>query len=225
MLGLRRRPVKTHARLAREELNESIEHLVQAANHAAGGVGATVGPRVSAARERVGPAADRMRTVAAAGLGTTAAALAPLAVAARDGSRLAKRDMLAMKKMTKREKKSSGRWPRMALLAAGVAVGLAGAMVVRRRRQQQHWEEYDPSRPMESPADQASGVLHKAADTVSTTAETLAEKTSSAIDSATSARSASSGTPASSPSTATAPAPGVATPVPGVESPSSNSRS
>jgi hypothetical protein len=117
---------------------------MQAANHAAGGVNATVGPRMHAARERVTPATDRARTAAAAGLGATAAALAPLATAAKNSGRRA---------IGKKPVKPARRWPRIAtLLAAGAAVGAAGAFILRRRRQQQ-WEEYDPSRPVETTSD------------------------------------------------------------------------
>jgi hypothetical protein len=116
---------------------------VQAANHAAGGVNATVGPRMHAARERVTPATDKARTAAAAGLGATAAALAPLATAARKGGRRA---------IGKTPVKPARRWPRIAtLLAAGAAVGAAGAFIMRRRRQQ--WQEYDPSSPVETTRD------------------------------------------------------------------------
>jgi hypothetical protein len=142
--GLRGRPAKTHARLVREELSESFDHFVQAANHAAGGVNATVGPRMHAARERVTPATDKARTAAAAKLGATAAALAPLATAAKNSGRRA---------VGKKPVKPARRWPRIAtLLAAGAAVGAAGAFILRRRRQQQ-WQEYDPARPVETTSD------------------------------------------------------------------------
>jgi hypothetical protein len=117
---------------------------MQAANHAAGGVNATVGPRMHAARERVTPAAGKARTAAAASLGATAAALAPLATAAKNTGRRA---------VGKKPVKPARRWPRIAtLLAAGAAVGAAGAFILRRRRQQQ-WEEYDPARPVETTSD------------------------------------------------------------------------
>ncbi|HEU5108783.1 MAG TPA: hypothetical protein VFT95_09520 [Micromonosporaceae bacterium] len=144
VIGLRRRPAKAHARLLREELSESLEHFMQAANHAAGGVNAAVSPRMHAARERVGPATDKARSAAAARLGATAAALAPIATAAKNGGRRA---------VGKKPIKRTRRWPRIAtLLAAGAAVGAAGAFVLRHRRRQQ-WEEYDPSQPVETTAD------------------------------------------------------------------------
>ena len=87
MLRLRRRPARTHAQLVRDELSESLDHFVQAANHAAGGVGATVGPRIDAARDRVAPATDTdasPRPLPATA--RTIAVLTPLAVAAKDGA-------------------------------------------------------------------------------------------------------------------------------------------
>ncbi|MFY1696805.1 hypothetical protein [Solwaraspora sp. WMMA2101] len=77
--------------LVRAELGESLDHFMQAATHAAGGVGATVGPRIHAARTAVGPTADRMRDSASQGMTRTMATLAPLAVAAADGARQAGR--------------------------------------------------------------------------------------------------------------------------------------
>ena len=59
MFGIGRR--KTQGQLARAELNQGIGHLRQAATHAAKGAGATVGPRVQAARGAVGPTAIVVR--------------------------------------------------------------------------------------------------------------------------------------------------------------------
>jgi hypothetical protein len=208
VLRLQRRP-KTHARLLKEELGESIDHFVQAANHAAGGVGATMRPRVHAARERVSPAADKMKTAAATGLGTTAAALAPLAVAARNGGR---------RMVGRKPAPPPRRWPRIAiLLAAGAAVGAAAAMIMRhRQRQEQQWEEYDPSRPGD-----ATSTTDEITRPGSTTADELAGRASAGIETIdTSASSTGLGRSA----------PGMAAPVPGIglaspaESPSSNSR-
>lgn len=157
MFAFRRRPVKTHARLARKELSESMNHLAQAANHAAGGVGATVGPRLNAARTRVSPAAGKMKTAAVAGMGGTVAALAPVAVAARNSVSRTKPGKGRKAKAGKgraagrQQDKQRGRLSRVArLLMAGAAVGGAAAIIMRRRRRQQEWEEYDPGRPMDS---------------------------------------------------------------------------
>ena len=73
--------------LVRAELGESFGHFRQAATHAAGGVGATVGPRVQAARVYLSPTATRVAQTAANGWGSTMTMIAPLAVAALAGAR------------------------------------------------------------------------------------------------------------------------------------------
>src|SRR5215813_3579901 len=50
---------KTRGELVRAEFGESLEHLRMAAHHAAGGVGASVGPRYDSIRDRYGSAKDR----------------------------------------------------------------------------------------------------------------------------------------------------------------------
>ncbi len=55
-----RRQVKTRGQLMRDELSEGVDHLWQAASHAAGEVGAAVGPRWDSAKERL-PWIVRMR--------------------------------------------------------------------------------------------------------------------------------------------------------------------
>ncbi|MFV2107550.1 hypothetical protein [Micromonospora sp. LOL_015] len=155
--------------LVRAELGESLDHFMQAATHAAGGVGATVGPRIHAARDAVAPTADRVRGSASQGMTATMATLAPLAVAAADGARQARRAtrkaktknmknmkaakrtaMPAMKaKLTpsKRAKHSRRRWPMIVgVLAAGAAIGTIAV----RRRQAAQWEEYDPGQALDT---------------------------------------------------------------------------
>lgn len=163
MFGIARR--KSHTQLVRQELNESLDHLMQAATHAARGAGSTMGPRMSTARDRVTPAAGKVRNVATTGWGSTIAALAPLAAAATKSARQAdsstrkakaknakalQRNAKALQKNAKAMKgKGSGksRSKLTGLLIAGAAVGAAGALVMRRRKQQS-WDEYDPSRPV-----------------------------------------------------------------------------
>jgi hypothetical protein len=91
------------------------------------------------------------------------AAFAPLAAAAAEGAREAGRSTkragrnarrAGTTKMravtpTRESRMSRKRWPMLAgMLAAGAAVGAAGALVMRRRKQQQ-WQEYDPSHAMD----------------------------------------------------------------------------
>lgn len=153
VFGLRRR--KAHRDLVRAELGESFDHFRQAASHAANGVGATVGPRMQAARSYAGPAAARAKRSAAKGWESTMVAVAPLAVAAVDGARQAGTvtgKAKSMKAMRRNKKKSrpSGRLSRVAgLAAAGAAVGAAGAYALRRRNQAR-WDEYDPAQALDA---------------------------------------------------------------------------
>ena len=166
MFGIVRR--KSRGQLVREELSQSVEHFKQAATHAARGTGATVGPKISAARDRVQPAAGRVKGAASSGWGSTVAALAPLAAAASDASRQAdkqgkkaekardknvkqlqkKSDVLQRKTNKAMGRKQSKPTSKLTgLLVVGAAVG-AGAAYVARRRKSQQWDEYDPSRPI-----------------------------------------------------------------------------
>lgn len=159
MFGIGRR--KTQGQLAKVELNQGIGHLRQAATYAAKGAGATVGPRVQAARVAVAPTAVLVRDRASSGFASTAAALAPVLLAVRNarveaaGKASSGRKVMAAKQsaMTKKaknmkpgkKKQSRSRGMTAGLLVAGTVAGLAGAMAMRRRREQQEWAEYDPT--------------------------------------------------------------------------------
>ncbi|SCL22129.1 hypothetical protein GA0070616_2474 [Micromonospora nigra] len=163
MFGIGRR--KTRGQLAKIELNQGIGHLRQAAAHAAKGAGATVGPRVHAARGAVAPTAVMVRDRASSGLASTAATLAPLALAVRHAqaeaagkavagrkATAAKRAAVAKKMKAKnmKKRKTRRRGSMMTgLLAAGAVAGVVGAMALRRRREQQEWAEYDPTSTLE----------------------------------------------------------------------------
>src|SRR5437588_12511334 len=82
-----RRQVKTHAQLMRDEMSEGFGHLWQAAAHAAGGIGATVGPKWDSAKGHLPNKA--MRAATAHGWESTLAAFAPLMEAARTGAMVA----------------------------------------------------------------------------------------------------------------------------------------
>ena len=165
MFGIGRR--RTRGQLAKVELNQGVGHLRQAAVHAAKGAGASVGPRVQAARGAVGPTAIMVRDRASSGLASTVAALAPLVLAMREaqaeaagkagaGRKAAAKRAAASRKVKaknvkaarkKQKNRSAGRM--VGLLAAGTVAGLAGAMAMRRRREQQEWAEYDPTGGLE----------------------------------------------------------------------------
>lgn len=164
MFGFARR--KTQGQLARAELNRGVGHLRQAATHAARGAGATVGPRVQAARNAVTPATVMIRDRTSSGLATTAAALAPLTLAIRQAQAEAAARTAAGKKavatkqaaatrkvkaknMKSKKKKSRRSGTMIGLLAAGTVAGLAGAMALRRYREQQVWTEYDAGAALE----------------------------------------------------------------------------
>lgn len=161
MFGFGRR--KSQGQLAKAELNQSISHLMQAANHAAKGAGATVGPRVQVARGYVGPAATKVRDRASTGWGTTLTTLAPLAAAARDSAAqagpLTRKAKSKTMRITGKKKQPRRRGSMMTgLLAAGAIAGVAGAVALRRRREQQEWAEYDPTRTLEPMRDEVDSI-------------------------------------------------------------------
>ncbi|GAA0724552.1 hypothetical protein GCM10010199_34200 [Dactylosporangium roseum] len=140
----RRRRVKTHSRLMREELGESFDHLRMAAAHAADGASGALAPRVESARQAVKPG---LRKAQGAAMGGMDAVL----VIARDRSRQAgkKAEKMGRKGKTRMmgNQGRTRRWPMTlgGLLVAGAAVGMASAML-RRRRNQQAWDEYGSTR-------------------------------------------------------------------------------
>ncbi|MFG2056212.1 hypothetical protein ACGFI9_19540 [Micromonospora sp. NPDC048930] len=182
VFGIGRR--RTQGQLAKAELNQGIGHLRQAATHAAKGAGATVGPRVQAARVAVVPTAVMVRDRASSGVASTAAALAPLLLAMRNaqaeaaGKSLKSRKAAAakqaavskkvkaknMKIARKKQKKSRGMMA--GLLAAGTVAGLAGAMAMRRRREQMEWTEYDPGTKLGSAREDKLEPLREDVDTI-----------------------------------------------------------
>lgn len=175
MLGFSR---KTRGQLMRDELGSSWEHFLQAASHAANGVGSTVGPRASAVRG----AAER-------GWGSTAAALAPLAVAYRQGAADARAEALKLaKKTTKATRKGKQQMSNkkvgmlIGLLAAGAAVGAAGALVMRRRRRQQ-WADYDPTESFDSMSPDARAMVDKASSRADKAMSKAADKLDSTASS------------------------------------------
>jgi hypothetical protein len=181
----RRRQVKTHARMMRDELGVSLEHLRQAAAHAAGGTADFVAPRATAARRAVKPGLKAAR-------GTTMAALVPLAAATRNRARQAgkvankgKSQLSKNTKLGKRESAMTGkRWPMVigGLLAAGTAVGVTGAVIARRRANRSHWEEYGTTQPTTSMKQTAGSMMDSAKSTVESGVEKVQSLTESAKD-------------------------------------------
>jgi hypothetical protein len=159
-----RRQAKTRSELVRAEFAESLDLFRQACARAAGGFGATVGPQLGMAKDKattargfIAPHTSRVTNAASSGWDTTIAAFSPLAESARQGA--TKAAMLQAKndkkskngdskgkrvKITATAEESHGHGTLYALLATGVAVGAAGALVARRRTRAK-WSEYEPS--------------------------------------------------------------------------------
>ncbi len=116
---------RTHSQQLMDELTQSYAHFKLAAAHAAGG-----------AAEKMTPAYDRARILAAERAAMTRDRLAPLYEQARHGAMNARKGEVVRRK---------NRWPALVgLLAAGAAVGAAGAVVARRRRAAAEWDEFEP---------------------------------------------------------------------------------
>jgi len=167
-----RRKAKTHGQLMRAELSEGFGHLWQAATHAAGGLGATVGPKWDTAKGHFPPSIGKARTAAAHGLDTTLTAFAPLLIAARDGATTATNK--ARKAKSKAGKKESGMSRKrttllVGLLAAGAAAGAAGAMMARRRNRAK-WDEYE-QRGIQAARQGAKSMLDSAQSTLDKSAQ------------------------------------------------------
>jgi len=145
-----------------DELAESYGHLRQAAGHMAGG-----------AAEKVTPPYDRARNMASKSWVGTKGAFQPMVEQMRAGAANARADYEA-------EHAKRNRWPALVgLLAAGAAVGAAGAMVVRRRRAAAEWEEYEPIPAMGEGAYGEHGAGRSAVEKVSAGAASVAETVSS----------------------------------------------
>jgi len=177
---------KRRSAMVKQELGQSVDHLKRAATLAAQETGATVGPKIHAARDRVQPAAVKAKDAASSGWETAVATLTPLVVAASENMRAAsdnvrqagqksvevsRKTAKANKKSAKKNakklekrankalgrKQSSHRASRLVGFAlVGTAVGAGAAYVLRRRRAAQ-WDEYDPSRPISSTPPPADG--------------------------------------------------------------------
>jgi hypothetical protein len=159
-----RSTARRHSEQLMDELSQSYGHLKMAAAHAAGG-----------AAERITPGYDKARNRASRGWYTTRDAFAPLYEQVREGAANARKEP-----QVKRNK-----WPMVAgLVAAGAAVGAAGAMIARRRRVAAQWDQYDPMPSLEeSPYGEAKpSATHRVtagaasvADSVSSQAGKLAD--------------------------------------------------
>ncbi|MDR7279941.1 hypothetical protein [Catenuloplanes atrovinosus] len=167
-----------------------LDHLRQAATHAAEGVGATVAPRVHAAREVVTPAASRARTVAAGSI----AAFTPMAMAATETARQAgktsrrmkRKNAKALRRAVGREERGMSRNRKLTgLLMIGVAAGVAGSMIMRRRRQreEEQWTTHESS-TARSATEAARQMTENAKDRMHSATESAKETVKSAAETA-----------------------------------------
>lgn len=175
MFGSGRDGARTRAQLFRDEMEESFDHLLRAAGYAAGGVGATVGPGIRAAREHATPAAGRVHSAAARGWESGVAAFAPLTGVARGVPRQAMAKGRKRLSVRRRNQVSRGRWSVLAALAAaGAAAGVVGALVMRRRRERE-WDEYAPDRSLGSVDEFVTSTADRAAGTAGESTQPAAE--------------------------------------------------
>jgi hypothetical protein len=171
---------KSRGRQMKDELGQSVDHFKRAASLAAQETSATVGPTLSAAVDRVQPAAVKAKDAASSGWGSAVATITPLVTAAGENVRhaggsvrqagqlskskskkAAKENKKAAKKLQKRADIAVGRKPRgrgsklLGFALLGTAVGIAAAYAAKRRQAAQ-WDEYDPAAPI-TPSTQVSG--------------------------------------------------------------------
>jgi hypothetical protein len=166
----RRRQMKNHRTLMRDELAESFDHFRMAAIHAKDGTAAHIGPRISATRRSVAPTLRKAS-------GATLATVGPVALAAGKSAKSAARTGRAK---LMREEPRVRRWPKIVggLLIAGAAVGAAGTFMARRRANRSRWEEYGTARST------MSNTGASMASSARQTAETGKQKVQSLADSA-----------------------------------------
>ena len=170
----RKEPPPTHGQVVMDELAQGYGHLRHAAGHLAGG-----------AAEKITPTYDRARAATNRRLAMTRDSFSPMYEHMREGAANARKlkDLQALHKV--QEAAKPNRWRALVgLLAAGAAVGAAGAIVARRRRAAAEWDDYDPMTAMDeaqyggekpSPAQKVTAGAASVADSVSSQAGKLAD--------------------------------------------------
>ena len=159
---------KSRSTRMKNELGQSVDHFKRAASLAAAETSATVGPTLTAAVDRVQPAAVKAKDVASSGWGSAVATITPLVTAASENARQAgkvskrkarksaKQNEKAAQKLQKRAGKAVGRKEKkgrgsklLGFALLGTAIGV-GAAYAAKRRQAAQWDEYDPAAPIAS---------------------------------------------------------------------------
>jgi hypothetical protein len=161
---------KRRSAIMKNELGQSVDHFKRAATIAARETSASVGPKLSSARDatmdRVQPAATKAKETASSGWESAVATLTPLVTAASDslrqGGKVTKQQAKANKKSAKKNakklelranktlgRKQGGRkaGKLIGFALVGTAVG-AGAAYFLRKRKADQWDEYDPTGPV-----------------------------------------------------------------------------
>ena len=161
---------KRRSAIMKNELGQSVDHFKRAATLAAQETSATVGPKLSSARDaamdKVQPAAVKARDTASSGWESAVATLTPLVTAASENLRTAgkvtKKQAKANKKTARKNaaklearankalgRKQGGRkaGKLVGFALVGTAVGVGAAYFLRKRRSDQ-WDEYDPTGPI-----------------------------------------------------------------------------
>ena len=162
---------KRRSAIMKNELGQSVDHFKRAATIAAHETSATVAPKLSAAKDRVQPAASKAKDAASSSWENAVATLTPLVAAAGDNIRqagkISKRQAKASKLSSKN--KALGRKQRrrrasrlVGYALVGTAVGAGAAYIVRKRKAAQ-WDEYDPSAPVASTRPESVGGADDAA--------------------------------------------------------------
>jgi hypothetical protein len=159
---------KSRSERMKNELGQSVDHFKRAASLAAAETSATVGPTLTAAVDRVQPAATKAKDVASSGWDSAVATITPLVAAAGENARqagkvskrkakkTAKENQKAALKLQKRASKAVGRKEKkgrgsklLGFALLGTAIGI-GAAYAAKRRQAAQWDEYDPAAPITS---------------------------------------------------------------------------
>jgi len=155
---------RSRSRRMKNEFGQSVDHFKRAAAIAAQETGATVGPKLQTAVDKVQPAATKAKVAASSGWDSALATLTPLVNSATDNVRSAgKMSRRQAKKAAKQNKKYAKRLRNkvdrrsgkrrgsrlMGYALIGTAVGVGAAYLAKRRKAGQ-WDEYDPATPIGS---------------------------------------------------------------------------
>ena len=158
---------KSRGKRMKNELGQSVDHFKRAASLAAAETSSTVGPTLTAAVDRVQPAAVKAKDAASSGWESAVATITPLVAAAtenvrqtsevskRKAKKAAKQNKKAAGKLQKRANKAIGRKQSrngsklLGFALLGTAIGIGAAYAAKRRRAAQ-WDEYDPAAPISS---------------------------------------------------------------------------